>query len=139
MNNKNLYFQKCDILHNLPMIFLFVQFGLKMNPTLYLIYMSFQGISFLKDLDKQYKKEKSSLHKLQLQQKLIVSNEEIYREHKEREDDTVMVSPSMTHGIDLKDNLGEFQIILKAPYSPLNDDRIKKKFNEDKEWYQNKV
>ena len=68
-----------------------------------------------------------------------VSNEEIYREHKEREDDTVMVSPSMTHGIDLKDNLGEFQIILKAPYSPLNDDRIKKKFNEDKEWYQNNM
>lgn len=68
-----------------------------------------------------------------------VSNEEIYREHKKREDDTVMVSPSMTHGIDLKDNLGEFQIILKAPYSPLNDDRIKKKFNEDKEWYQNNM
>lgn len=68
-----------------------------------------------------------------------VSNEDIYRQHKEREDDTVMVSPSMTHGIDLKDDLGEFQIILKAPYSPLGDDRIKKKFNEDKDWYQNNM
>ena len=68
-----------------------------------------------------------------------VSNEDIYKQHKEREDDTVMVSPSMTHGIDLKDNLGEFQIILKAPYSPLGDDRIKKKFEEDKEWYQNNM
>ena len=68
-----------------------------------------------------------------------ISNEDIYKQHKEREDDTVMVSPSMTHGIDLKDNLGEFQIILKAPYSPLGDDRIKKKFNEDKDWYQNNM
>ena len=68
-----------------------------------------------------------------------ISNEDIYKQHKERGDDTVMVSPSMTHGIDLKDNLGEFQIIIKAPYSPLGDDRIKKKFNEDKAWYQNNM
>lgn len=86
-----------------------------------------------------YVKKEMGKDKRYLYREPGISNEDIYKEHKEREDDTVMVSPSMTHGIDLKDNLGEFQIILKAPYSPLGDDRIKKKFNEDKEWYQNNM
>lgn len=64
-----------------------------------------------------------------------VTNEKILETHSSTGADTVLVSPSMTHGIDLKGDLGEFQIIMKAPYLPLGDKRIKKKFEEDKEWY----
>lgn len=67
------------------------------------------------------------------------SNEEILDIHKETERPTILVSPSMTHGVDLKGELGEFQIIMKAPYPNLGDPRTKRKFNEDKEWYQDKM
>ena len=45
----------------------------------------------------------------------------------------------MTHGVDLKGKLGEFQIIMKAPYLPMSDDRIKMKFEYDKVWYNNSM
>lgn len=64
-----------------------------------------------------------------------VTNEKILEAHSISREDTVLVSPSMTHGIDLKGDLGQFQIIMKAPFLPLGDKRIKKKFEEDKEWY----
>lgn len=67
------------------------------------------------------------------------NNELILDEHKEREDATVLVSPSMTHGIDLKDELGEFAIIMKAPYLPLGDERVSRLFKEDKDWYTDKM
>lgn len=66
-----------------------------------------------------------------------VTNEQILEAHKNTDEPTILVSPSMTHGVDLKGKLGEFQIIMKAPYLPLSDERIKKKFEEDKEWYLN--
>lgn len=64
-----------------------------------------------------------------------VDNESILQIHQETSQPTVLVSPSMTHGVDLKGELGEFQIVMKAPFLPLNDERIKKKFEKDKEWY----
>ena len=51
----------------------------------------------------------------------------------------MLVSPSLTHGIDLKDDLARFQIIIKLPYSPLSNKRIKRMFDSDKTWYQNKM
>jgi len=68
-----------------------------------------------------------------------VMNDEILKLHYETEDPTVLVSPSLTHGIDLKDNLARFQIIIKAPYLPLMNKRIKKLFEMDKKWYENKM
>lgn len=64
-----------------------------------------------------------------------MNNERILDVHETTDEPTVLVSPSMTHGIDLKGDLGKFQIIMKAPYLPLGDARVKRKFNEDKEWY----
>jgi Rad3-related DNA helicase len=55
--------------------------------------------------------------------------------HQDTPEPTVLVSPSMTHGVDLKGDLGEFQIVMKAPFLPLNDERVKRKFENDKEWY----
>lgn len=68
---------------------------------------------------------------------LNATNEQLLEEHRESVLDTVLVSPSMSHGVDLKGKLGEFQIIMKAPFLPLNDVRIKKLFNSNKVWYQN--
>lgn len=66
-----------------------------------------------------------------------MTNEELLEIHKNTILPTILVSPSMTHGVDLKGELGEFQIIMKAPYLPLGDDRIKMKFDKDKTWYNN--
>lgn len=44
------------------------------------------------------------------------TNEFLINEHIERNDDTILVSPSMTHGVDLCGALGEFAVILKAPF-----------------------
>lgn len=62
-------------------------------------------------------------------------NEAILNIHQNTSQPTVLVSPSMTHGIDLKGDLGEFQVVMKAPFLPLNDERVKRKFDNDKEWY----
>lgn len=68
-----------------------------------------------------------------------VSNEQILNIHNCSNDPTILVSPSMSHGVDLKGDLAEFQIITKAPYLPLGDIRVKKLFELDKRWYQNKM
>lgn len=68
-----------------------------------------------------------------------VSNQEILEQHMATTNNTVLISPSMTHGIDLKDDLARFQIIVKAPYLPLNSKRIKKLFDLDPQWYANKM
>ena len=51
----------------------------------------------------------------------------------------MLVSPSLGFGVDLKDELARFQIIIKTPYPPLNDKRIQKLFKTDKEWYFSKT
>ena len=66
-------------------------------------------------------------------------NEEILAKHSKSKNPTVLVSPSLGLGIDLRDDLARFQIIIKAPYLPLGDKRIKKLFDLDKQWYANKM
>lgn len=48
---------------------------------------------------------------------------------------TILVSPSMTTGIDLSDDLSRFQIVLKMPYPNINSNKIKKRQEDNKEWY----
>jgi ATP-dependent DNA helicase DinG len=67
------------------------------------------------------------------------NNEQIIKQHIESSEPTVLVSPSMTYGVDLKEDLARFQIVTKASYMPLNDERIKKLFKEDPAWYVNKM
>ena len=62
-------------------------------------------------------------------------NESLLQAHSETSAPTVLVSPSMTHGVDLKGELGEFQIVMKAPYLPLNNKRVERKTKDDQEWY----
>jgi len=47
----------------------------------------------------------------------------------------VLVTPSMTEGIDLKDDLARFVVIVKLPFMFLGDKQIKRKMELDQEWY----
>lgn len=66
-------------------------------------------------------------------------NEDILKEHKVSDKPTVLVSPSLAFGIDLKDHLARFQIIAKLPYLPLSSKRVKRLFDEDNSWYIDKM
>ena len=48
---------------------------------------------------------------------------------------TVLLSPSMTEGVDLKGDASRFQIICKVPYPYLGDKLIRKRMNKWKWWY----
>lgn len=45
----------------------------------------------------------------------------------------------MSFGVDLKDDLARFQVIVKAPFLPLTDKRVKKLADKDFNWYINKM
>lgn len=62
-------------------------------------------------------------------------NEVLIEMHSQRKDGSVLISPSMMSGVDLKDDLCRFQIIVKLPYASLSDMRVRKKMNQDHEWY----
>lgn len=66
-------------------------------------------------------------------------NENILSKHTRSPEPTVIVSPSMTFGVDLRDDLARFQIIVKGAFLPLSDVRVKRIFDEDKVWYTNKM
>ena len=66
-------------------------------------------------------------------------NEVLLTQHAESTEPTVVVSPSVAFGVDFKDDLARFQIIVKAAFPPLGDARIKKLFEMDKQWYTNKM
>ena len=67
------------------------------------------------------------------------TNEMIVKEHCLRTDSTVLVSPSLTMGLDLKGDLGKWQIIVKLPYPSLANKRINMLFEKDRDWYQMKM
>jgi ATP-dependent DNA helicase DinG len=61
---------------------------------------------------------------------------EILNKHLMSPEPTVLVSPSMMNGVDLKDDLSRFQIIMKIPYPNIKSKKIKKRQKDNKEWYQ---
>lgn len=67
------------------------------------------------------------------------TNADIMEVHTSTHLPTVLVSPSMTHGVDLKGDLGKFQIITKIPYLPLGSKRIKILSKRDFTWYNNQM
>jgi len=68
-----------------------------------------------------------------------IKNEDILDQHVRSSDPTVLVSPSMSYGVDLKGDLAKFQILIKAPFLPMKDVRIEKMMKNDFDWYQNKM
>ena len=90
------------------------------------------------DITKELKRVFGNDHRF-LYREPGVTNEMIIDQHIESVKPTVLVSPSMTHGIDLKGELGEFAVIMKAPFLPLGDERVKRLCSEDPDWYANKM
>lgn len=57
------------------------------------------------------------------------------QEHMSSTKPTVLLSPSMQEGVDLKDDLSRFQIICKVPYPYLGDKIVKKRMHRWPWWY----
>ena len=55
--------------------------------------------------------------------------------HYTKKSPTVLISPSMTTGIDLKNGRARFQICLKIPYPSLGDSKNKRRMKDNPEWY----
>ncbi len=50
-------------------------------------------------------------------------------------DASVLISPSLYQGVDLKDELSRFQVIVKVPYPDLSERRTMVKLRRDRAWY----
>ena len=61
--------------------------------------------------------------------------DKILRKHIEGNKPTVLISPSMTEGVDLQGDSSRFQILCKVPYPFLGDKLVKKRMNKWKWWY----
>lgn len=55
--------------------------------------------------------------------------------HQTSERPTILMSPSMAEGVDLKDDLSRFQIITKMPYPSMGDKVVKARMSKDPIWY----
>jgi Rad3-related DNA helicase len=60
---------------------------------------------------------------------------EMLEKHYKSSKPTVLISPSLYLGVDLKDNLSRFQIIVKVPYADLTDRKISVMKQRDPNWY----
>ena len=63
------------------------------------------------------------------------NREKMLNKHKSSNLPTVLISPSMAEGVDLKGNLSKFQIICKIPFPYLGDKVVKKKMAKWNWWY----
>jgi Rad3-related DNA helicase len=61
---------------------------------------------------------------------------QVLHEHEVSTEPTVLVSPSMMEGVNLKGDLSRFQIVTKIPYLSLADEQVKARLAIDQRWYQ---
>lgn len=64
------------------------------------------------------------------------NKEEMFDLHKNAKKPTILVSPAMLEGVDLKDDLARFGVLLKVPY-PALDEYNKRMGNIFPQWYEN--
>jgi len=67
------------------------------------------------------------------------TNEDLIERHKRSTDPTILISPSMYTGVDLKDDDSRFQIIVKLPWGFLGDPVIRVRQGESYQWYVNEM
>lgn len=107
-------------------------------------------VEAIKNILAQHPKEKGIIHthsykvasylKKHIKSKRLLFHDAMDRvkkleEHINSKEPTVIVSPSMQEGVDLKDDLSRFQIICKVPYPYLGDKIVKKRMNRWSWWY----
>tara|TARA_Y100000310_G_C20442410_1_gene696736 strand:- start:401 stop:889 length:489 start_codon:yes stop_codon:yes gene_type:complete len=63
------------------------------------------------------------------------NREKVLKQHMTSTLPTVLLSPSMSEGVDLKEELSAFQILCKVPFPFLGDKVVRKKMNKWKWWY----
>jgi len=63
------------------------------------------------------------------------NREKMLKKHISSKENTILLSPSMAEGVDLKGNLSRFQIICKVPFPFLGDKVVKKKMSKWDWWY----
>jgi Rad3-related DNA helicase len=63
------------------------------------------------------------------------NRDKMLKKHLKSKDPTVLVSPSMTEGVDLEGDASRFQVLCKIPYPYLGDKLIKKRMHKWKWWY----
>ena len=63
------------------------------------------------------------------------NRDEVLQKHIKSPKPTVLLSPSMSEGVDLKEDLSRFQILCKVPFPPLGDKLTRKKMNRWDWWY----
>jgi Rad3-related DNA helicase len=61
---------------------------------------------------------------------------EMILKHTQSTKPTVLISPSMFLGVDLKDDLSRFQVIVKVPYPDLTDKKISVLKQRNPKWYE---
>lgn len=64
-----------------------------------------------------------------------LNRESVLEHHINSKNDTVLLTPSMSEGVDLKEELSRFQIICKIPFPYLGDKRIQMKNQLQPWWY----
>lgn len=104
----------------------------------------------IKKILKKYENEKGIIHttnyeisnwlKENIKDKRLIfhdssDREEMLSKHIKNKKASVIVSPSMSHGLDLKDELSRFQIILKMPFPNLGSNKIKSRKESKPESY----
>lgn len=60
---------------------------------------------------------------------------ETLQKHSQNTKPSVLISPSFYQGLDLKDDLSRFQIIIKIPYPDLSDKKVAALRKKDMNWY----
>ena len=65
----------------------------------------------------------------------LISRSDVLNKHYNNKKPSVLISPSLQQGLDLKDDLSRFQIIIKVPYLDLSDKKISTLKNRDPNWY----
>ncbi len=106
--------------------------------------------SIIKEILKQHKNEKGIIHchsykianylKRNIRSKRLLAHNSdnrdvILAQHETSKSPTVLLSPSMSEGVDLRGDLSRFQILCKVPYPYLGDQIVKKRMNKRKSWY----
>ena len=67
--------------------------------------------------------------------RLLIHGSDVLAKHMSSSKPTVLLSPSMTEGVDLRDEASRFQVICKLEFPYLGDKIIRKRMNKWKWWY----
>ena len=90
---------------------------------------SYEQLNFIKENISQTNKRRLLVTDPEIQR------DEVIAEHVNSAKPTVLISPSLHTGLDLRDDLSRFQIITKVPYPNKGDRWTDEKRKIDEEWY----